>query len=168
MRRMNPGRVDLSVLSNLGVKSNIVESLREDVLERLSAIELYSVCNRRPQFPNYLDERVRRKNYGLPTARQNQAWTQRLFWGSKEVSLGDEDRWKRWLEDTIGQVLERWERRKTNLTSEYAFELLWLMVQGPPECAKIERALRSYLESTGINNEEQDDRLAQMFGYEIR
>lgn len=118
------------MLSNLMIKSNVIEKFDDKTLVRLSALDLYSISERNPNRGHFFDERTRYLCLGLlPTKKQNDEWTQRLFWGYRSVSLRDEKRKIKWLEELAEELIPRWLDKQATLDLEVSKEWLWFCAQ---------------------------------------
>jgi len=118
------------MLSNLVVKSNLIEELSNECLARISALELRSIDDRLPVRRNFFDERTRHNSsYILPTQKQNKEWDARLFWGDKRVSMEDEERRICWLDELAAKIFPDWENCRQKLSLEEALEWEWLCLQ---------------------------------------
>jgi hypothetical protein len=141
------------MLSNLVVKSNIIENCADEALERLSAIDLHSVSVRNPLIGRFFDERSRHLGFRIPTKIQNEQWTARLFWGDKTVSLEDADRGNAWIRNKADEIVPLWKQLKGNIDIEYAKEWLWFCSKvkyydkWKPKCDRIQTEIREYLKS---------------------
>lgn len=141
------------MLSNLRIKSNLIESFSEEVFVRLSAMDLYSIYKTNPFMGNFFDQRSRYMGMSkVPTPEQNVQWTARLFWGDQKVSLQDEARLSTSVQDLATEVLTEWVTARSRLDLETAKEWLWLCTQvnihGSQHAAEwrhIEKEIRDYL-----------------------
>ncbi len=143
------------MLSNLLVKSNLIECFRDEVLVRLSAMDLSSISKDNPRMGNFFDQRTRfmgmRK---VPTQVQNAQWTARLFWGEQTVSLQDDGRASVSVHNLANEVIKEWSTARSKLDIETAKEWLWLCAQIKihksqhfTECQQVEKEIRDYLVS---------------------
>ena len=115
------------MLSNLLVKSNIIQYCSDTSLARLTAQDLYSVGER--TYRKFFDERVRcYPSNTLPTRVQNQEWDARLFWGDEHITMEHEDR-STWAYNLAEEVLKVWSNIKQDLNMEKCIELLWIIEQ---------------------------------------
>jgi hypothetical protein len=116
------------MLSNLNAKSNLIEDCSDKHLSRLSAIDLNNFGQITYRF--FFDERIRHQsNSVLPTIRQNKEWDARLFWGGKEISLKDNERYTQWIIELAQKKVPNWKEFMYVLDVEEAFEWLWLCFQ---------------------------------------
>ena len=110
------------MLSNLVAKSNMIDWNKYGHFECCSITELMSIFNRCPLLiTNPLD--VINEDY--LTEEQREQREQRLFWGDKKISMKDDNREEKWFEDLAQQAFPRWERVRTQLDIELAWEWLW-------------------------------------------
>lgn len=153
------------MLSNLLIKSNIIESCSNRSLSKLSAIDLYSVGERTRRY--FFDERIRHSGKeSLPTSKQNQEWDARLSWGDRTISLGDEGR-NTWVNKMTYQVKENWQEIRQDMNIEIGIELLWIIMksrelQQDKVLNEIEKEIRSYLSNNGYDQNAQDARIASL------
>jgi hypothetical protein len=151
------------MLSNLIVKSNLIEKLSNECLARISALELRTIDDRLPVPRKFFDESTRHNpNHILPTEKQNKEWDARLFWGDKRVSMEDEGRRICWLDDLAAEVFPNWERCCQKLNLEEAFEWEWLCLQLEknkskwcPRARRILTEIQNFLQQKGVSNEVQ-------------
>lgn len=150
------------MLSNLHIKSNLIESFGDEVLIRLSAMDLSSISMTNPLMGNFFDQRSRYMGISkVPTHEQNAQWTARLFWGDRTVSLRDDERSLVSVQALATEVIPEWAIARSRLDLETAKEWLWLCVQIKfhrshfqfEEYAQIENEIRDYL----VIREEYDD-----------
>jgi len=129
------------MLSNLSVRSNIIESRRTPEcckisgipgvapLARISARDLNELSELNPMGDRYLDTRIMNSRpHGLPTPEQCQQWESYLFYGDKTISLSVENRLGNYWLIAAGDLCSLWPKIKAQLNHEVAMECLCVLI----------------------------------------
>jgi len=127
------------MISNLTIRSNLIESLRSPAeesdkaqmdapLARISAMDLNELCGLYIYRTNYLDQRnIERKVDGLPTSEQQKQWASYLFYGDMAVSMKKENRSSApWIE-LSRIVISQWDIIEPVINEELAIECLCII-----------------------------------------
>lgn len=160
------------MLANLTVKSNLIEGNSTQELARLSAMELYSIHRRLPNRTFYLDQRVRHLGGPLPTPRQNEEWTQRLFWHNDTISFED-NTLSTWANETLTDVETQWTEMELDLDVETAFEILALIALTGNNFSDLRAKVQQFLtlhstdQRDSITLREQKARISQIIGRKV-
>jgi hypothetical protein len=111
-------------IANLHLKSNLMSNDYQREFASVSVFELADIKRRNPLLPICLNPSF----YDNVTPAQRRQWDAHLFWGDKQVRMGDVRR-LRWLEAQAAELFASFRELVDRLGEEQAFEILYLAEQ---------------------------------------